>query len=167
MSLLPLQPSDRYSVMEWRNEQLDILRQVEPLTESDQDKYFENVVARWYREIKPEGVLFGIHCDSSLIGYGGLVHIDWDHRNAEVSFLLADADCQSSDYVDLFTRFLQLIQAVARTLKLKKVFCVGYDQKRYRFSAFNALGFKREAILRNHVRVQDRLCNVLIHSQQI
>ena len=44
VSLVPIRYQDRKLIMKWRNEQMYHLRQVKPLTEKDQDSYFENIV---------------------------------------------------------------------------------------------------------------------------
>ena len=43
-SLIPLRDEDKYAIMQWRNQQLDILRQKQLLTEEQQEKYFASVV---------------------------------------------------------------------------------------------------------------------------
>ncbi len=43
-SIVPIRYEDRYKIMEWRNDQIDLLRQKEDLTIEEQDFYFENVV---------------------------------------------------------------------------------------------------------------------------
>jgi hypothetical protein len=47
-SLVPIRFEDRYNIMQWRNEQIYHLRQAKPLTQEDQDAYFENVVAKLF-----------------------------------------------------------------------------------------------------------------------
>ena len=43
-SIVPLRYEDRFFIMKWRNEQIYHLRQARPLTEEDQQRYFDNVV---------------------------------------------------------------------------------------------------------------------------
>src|SRR5210317_2900 len=85
-SLVPIRMEDRYDIMRWRNEQIYHLRQKEPLTESQQDQYFEEVVSKLFDQEEPDQILFSFLEGAQLIGYGGLVHINWEDKNAEVSF---------------------------------------------------------------------------------
>ena len=87
-SLVPIRDKDRYEIMNWRNEQIYHLRQSEPLTRQKQDHYFENVVAELFQKEKPGQLLFSFLQGNNLIGYGGLVHINWVDSNAEISFIM-------------------------------------------------------------------------------
>ena len=57
-SIVPLRYEDRFSIMKWRNEQIYHLRQARPLTEEDQQRYFDNVVAKLFDQSKPDQILF-------------------------------------------------------------------------------------------------------------
>ena len=52
-SIVPIRSQDRYSIMQWRNEQMYHLRQNAPLTKEIQDKYFYNVVEKLFDQINP------------------------------------------------------------------------------------------------------------------
>ena len=73
-SIVPLRYEDRFLIMKWRNEQIYHLRQARPLTEKDQQHYFDNVVAKLYDNPKPDQILFSYLENDTCIGYGGLVH---------------------------------------------------------------------------------------------
>ena len=87
-SLVPLRYEDRFAIMRWRNQQLYHLRQSSPLTEEDQQRYFDQVVAGLFAQERPGQVLFSYLENGRCIGYGGLVHINWTDRHAEVSFVM-------------------------------------------------------------------------------
>jgi len=53
-SLVPIRYEDRFLIMKWRNEQIYHLRQGRPLTEEDQQRYFDNVVAKLYDNPQPD-----------------------------------------------------------------------------------------------------------------
>ena len=57
-SLVPIRYEDRFLIMKWRNEQIYHLRQARPLTEENQQRYFDNVVAKLYDNPKPDQILF-------------------------------------------------------------------------------------------------------------
>ncbi|MFN6081872.1 MAG: GNAT family N-acetyltransferase, partial [Bacteroidota bacterium] len=82
---------DRYDIIQWRNEQIYHLRQNQPLTIEDQDAYFENVVSILFDQEQPSQILFSIMEKDVCIGYGGLVHINWIDKNAEISFIMNTA----------------------------------------------------------------------------
>ena len=87
-SIVPLRYEDRFHILKWRNEQIYHLRQVRPLTEEDQQRYFDNVVSKLYDNPKPDQILFSYLEKGVCIGYGGLGHINWIDRNGEISFIM-------------------------------------------------------------------------------
>lgn len=120
-SIVPLRRQDRYKIMGWRNDQIYHLRQTAPLTRQDQDKYFEKIVESLYDNPKPEQLLFSLLKQNDCIGYGGLVHINWVERIAELSFLM-DTSLEKLHFRSMWEIFLTLIEEVAFTeLKLKEV----------------------------------------------
>ena len=86
--IVPIRYEDRMAIMKWRNEQMFHLRQAEPLTKALQDNYFKNVVSKLFDQEKPSQILFSFLENGKCIGYGGLVHINWIDKNAEISFLM-------------------------------------------------------------------------------
>ena len=86
--LIPIRYEDRYLIMKWRNEQIYHLRQNDPLTVKVQDEYFDNVISELFKQDKPKQILFSLLKDNKCIGYGGLVHINWVDKNAEISFIM-------------------------------------------------------------------------------
>ena len=84
--IVPLRMEDRFMIMKWRNEQLYHLRQKKKLTKKDQDNYFNAVVNELFDKEFPEQILFSFIHSKKCVGYGGLVHIDWENKNAEISF---------------------------------------------------------------------------------
>ena len=87
-SLVPIRFEDRYSIMNWRNEQIFHLRQVKLLNKRDQDEYFKNVVSKLFDKEHPNQLLFSLIQEDVCIGYGGLVHINWVDKTAEISFIM-------------------------------------------------------------------------------
>ena len=86
--LTPIRFEDRYKIMKWRNEQLYHLRQTKPLTKSEQDYYFNNVLIPQKKSKKPNQILFSFLKGNNLVAYGGLVHINWVKKEAEISFVI-------------------------------------------------------------------------------
>ena len=86
--LTPIRHQDRFDIMKWRNEQIYHLRQSSPLTEEVQDKYFNEVISNLFNQELPNQLLFSFLKNDKCIGYGGLVHINWIDKNAEISFIM-------------------------------------------------------------------------------
>jgi RimJ/RimL family protein N-acetyltransferase len=164
-SLVPIRIEDRYDIMQWRNEQMYHLRQAEPLTKVKQDDYFENVVTKLFDQEQPNQLLFSFLKGEECIGYGGLVHIDWKSRHAEISFLLCPSFNNEKYYLNSFKEFLNMITEVAENAALGKVYTYGYDMESYRFRPLYTNGFTLEAYLHEHVLVNSVMKAVRIYSK--
>jgi len=113
---------DRIKIRIWRNEQLEILRQQEPISESEQDAYFKQTLLPQMSSSIPQQVLVSCLSGEELIGYGGLVHIDWSSRSAEVSFLSKTARSYGRDLVADWETFLDMLIPLAKSeLKLHRL----------------------------------------------
>jgi RimJ/RimL family protein N-acetyltransferase len=163
--IIPIRYEDRLDIMNWRNEQIFHLRQTKKLTKKDQDFYFRNIINKLFENEKPEQILFSFLHDDNCIGYGGLVHINWINKNAEISFIM-DTRLEKDNFKYYWQIFLLLIEKVAfNELDLKKIYTYAYDIRPHLFEILNHCGFKNEAILRNHVFIDGEYKNVLIHSK--
>ena len=56
--LLAIRDQDKDLIMKWRNEQINILRQKDPLTNEKQKEYFKNVVEKLFEQETPNQLLF-------------------------------------------------------------------------------------------------------------
>jgi hypothetical protein len=110
--IVPIRYKDRLAIMKWRNEQIYHLRQDKPLTEADQEFYFNTVINKLYDKEKPSQLLFSFLKDDVCIGYGGLVHINWVDKNAEISFVM-DTKLEKENFATYWKIFLNLIEQVA------------------------------------------------------
>jgi RimJ/RimL family protein N-acetyltransferase len=164
-SIVPIRMEDRYDIMQWRNEQMYHLRQAEPLTKSKQNAYFENVVAKLFEQEQPNQLLFSFLKGEECIGYGGLVHINWVDKNAEVSFVM-DTKLETEGFVKYWGLFLDLIEQVAfYELKLHKIFVYAFDLRPHLFKAIETKNFTKEAILEEHCFYNEKFIDVIIHSK--
>lgn len=163
--LVPIRYEDRLKIMRWRNEQVYHLRQKEPLTEEDQEIYFNTVVASLFDQEKPAQVLFSLLKDGELIGYGGLVHIDWLNKNAEVSGLFA-SDLKEDNFSKNWHTLLRLLSNIAfSVLDLNKLYTYAFDLRPNIYPIFEDAGFHYEATLKKHVRFNTKFIDVVIHSK--
>jgi RimJ/RimL family protein N-acetyltransferase len=162
-SLVPIRFEDRYKIMQWRNEQLYHLRQKEPLTKETQDKYFNTVIAGLFDQEHPEQILFSYLEGDECIGYGGLVHIDWQSRNAEISFL-SSTELDGPKFDVYWKFFLNLIEQVAfRELALHKIYTYAFNVRPKLYPILLDSGYNLDAQLKEHVLINNRYYDVLIH----
>lgn len=163
--IVPLRFEDRLNIMQWRNEQIYHLRQNKLLTLEDQDNYFKNVVLGLFEQSQPNQLLFSFLKDEVCIGYGGLVHINWLDKNAEISFIM-DTKLEK-DYFDYFwSVYLDLIEQVAfEKLNLHKVFTYAFDIRPHLYPTLVNNGYHKEATLKQHCFFDGDFKNVVIHSK--
>lgn len=163
-SLVPIRFEDRYDIMHWRNEQIYHLRQVKPLTKEDQDVYFENVVAKLFDQEQPNQILFSFLEDGICIGYGGLVHINWIDKNAEVSFII-DTKLESEYFSFQWKNYLQILKQVAfGSLSLHKTYVYAFDLRPHLYMALEEAGYFFDCRLKNHCFYNNEFKDVVIYS---
>lgn len=162
--LVPLRYEDRFLIMKWRNEQIYHLRQASPLTEEDQQRYFDNVVAKLYDNPKPDQILFSYLENDTCIGYGGLVHINWVDRNAEISFIM-DTRLEKEHFAKHWSNYLTMLKVVAfKDIGLHKIYTYAFDLRPHLYPIFEIAGFVREATLKDHCCYNGEYKDVIIHS---
>ena len=163
-SIVPLRYEDRFSIMKWRNEQIYHLRQARPLTEDDQQRYFDNVVSKLYDNPKPDQILFSYLEKGVCIGYGGIVHINWIDRNGEISFIM-DTKLEAEHFAEHWSNYLTMLKAVAfDDLGLHKIYTYAFDLRPYLYTMLEANGYKREATLKEHCLFNGEYKDVVLHS---
>jgi RimJ/RimL family protein N-acetyltransferase len=163
--IIPIREEDKYLIMQWRNEQLYHLRQNKLLTKDDQDKYFSEVINPSFFELTPKQILFSFIKDNECIGYGGLVHISWKNRNAEISFIMK-TELENENFEILWITYLNLIEKVAfEDLGLHKIFTYAFDLRPRLYKALLYCKFNEEARLREQVKFDNKYIDVVIHSK--
>lgn len=164
-AIVPIRLEDKYAIMKWRNEQVYHLRQNKPLTETDQDAYFENVVAKLFDQEYPNQILFSYLEGGKCIGYGGLVHINWTDKNAEISFIM-DTALETDFFSFHWQTYLGLIEKVAfEELKLHKIFTFAFALRSHLYEVLENSGYEREARLKEHCLFEGNYIDVIIHSK--
>lgn len=161
----PIRDEDKFAIMQIRNEQLYHLRQAEPLTIDQQERYFATVVASLFEQEKPSQLLFSFFEKEEFIGYGGLVHINWVDRNAEISFVMKTA--LEQDFFSFYwSNYLQLIEKLAfESLAFHKIFTYAFDLRPHLYEVLLSCDFREEARLKEHCKFEGRYLDVLIHSK--
>ena len=56
--LLPVRDQYKYDILNWRNSQIEILKQNLPLSTFEQEVYFKNVVDKLFEKEKPDQILW-------------------------------------------------------------------------------------------------------------
>jgi RimJ/RimL family protein N-acetyltransferase len=150
--------------MKWRNEQIYHLRQNRPLTEDDQQRYFDNVVAKLFDNPQPDQILFSYLENDVCIGYGGLVHINWIDNNAEVSFIM-DTRLEKECFATHWSNYLTMLKEVAfNDLGLHKIYTYAFDLRPHLYEVLESNGFTQEATLKEHCLFNGEYKDVVIHS---
>lgn len=164
-SIVPIRYQDRFNIMQWRNEQIYHLRQNSLLKEEDQENYFQNVVAKLFEQEFPNQILFSYLKNGICIGYGGLVHINWIDKNAEISFIMK-TELEQNDFKKHWGVYLDLIEEVAfENLCLHKLFVYAFDLRPHLYNAIEEKDYYKEATLKEHCFFNDKYIDVVIHSK--
>jgi len=151
--------------MKWRNEQMYHLRQSKPLTKEEQDNYFSSTIYKLFEEENPKQILFSYVKENTCIGYGGLVHINWIDKNAELSFIM-DTEIEATSFEKHWSIYLNLIEHIAFIeLKLNKIFTYAFDLRPHLYSVLLRNGFKEEARLEEHCLSGSIYKDVVIHAK--
>lgn len=164
-SIVPLRFEDRINIMQWRNEQIYHLRQTKPLTIQDQDNYFNNVVNKLFDAENPNQILFSFLENNICVGYGGLVHINWADKNAEISFII-NTELEKDNYENFLKTFLKLIEKVAFSdLQFHKIFTYAFDIRPQLYPILESSGFLKDAVLNEHCLFNGIYKDVIIHAK--
>ena len=165
-SIVPIREKDLLFIKDWRNEQIEFLRQTKPLTEKDQIKYYKNVISKAFDETKPDQILFSFLLNEKCIGYGGFVHIDWNSQSAEVSFL-SDTNRVKKDeqYSEDFNNFLKLIFIVAfEEIHFNRLHTETFEIDPLTIKLLENFEFKFNRRLKKHVLINGKYFDSLIHT---
>jgi len=99
------------------------------------------------------------------IGYGGLVHINWIDKNAEISFIM-DTALEKNNFHANWTKYLTLIEKVAfEDLKFHKIFTYAFDLRPHLYLALQEARFVEETRLKEHCFFDGKYIDVVIHSK--
>jgi RimJ/RimL family protein N-acetyltransferase len=164
-TLVPIRFEDKMKIMQWRNEQIYHLRQEKPLTVEDQNNYFNNVVSKLFEQEQPNQILFSLLENGDCIGYGGLVHINWKDRNAEISFIM-QTSLEERRFDEIWDEYLTLLERVAfNDLKFHKIYVYAFDLRPHLYITLENNSFIRAAILKEHCLYENKFIDVIIHSK--
>lgn len=164
-SLVPIRDEDRWDIMKWRNEQMYHLRQSKTLTKEDQELYFTTVIPPLFDQPQPPQILFSFLENETCRGYGGLVHLDWDQKTGEVSFIM-NTELEDQHFDFYWSTYLGLLDEVAfEELMLEKISTYAYDLRPHLYPILEKAGFCREAVLKGKHQIDGKSIDVVIHSK--
>ena len=165
LSVEAVQPHHIEPIRQWRNAQMGILRQSAVVSPEEQEAYYRTHIWPDKRSLQPQNVLLAYLENDELIGYGGLVHVAWIHRRAEVSFLLkTELAAAQKDYSRYFSSFLRLMKILAfDDLGLERLFTETYVERKRHIATLEATGFRLEGVFRRHVWIGGRPVDSVFH----
>jgi len=164
-ALIPIRDQDKYDILKMRNEQIYHLRQAEVLSIEKQEYYFSHVISKLFEQEKPAQILFSLLRGKEFIGYGGLVHLNWTDKNAEISFIMR-TELEQKEFSLIWLKYLSLIKNVAfNEMKFHKIFTYAFDLRPHLYSVLLKSGFDEEARLKEHCRFDNKYIDVVIHSK--
>jgi len=150
------------NLKEWRNAQMDVLRQNRILTDEDQQ--------RWWSSLKnnDDQVQFGLYTvtpQPALIGYGGLVYLNFEYKRAEVSFLLDPkrAAVRETYRADLCAAFTLFLRYGFERLGLHRVYTETFGFRDEHIAILEDFGLRREGVFRDHVFKKGRFWDSILH----
>ena len=165
LAIVPLRAKDIFKIKEWRNAQIDVLRQTKILTNEDQKRYYKSSIAPTFRQKEPRQILFSYLNGGRLIGYGGLTNIDWTNRRAEISFLVDPGIAgRRGEYARVFSCFLELLKEVAfDILAFHRIYTETFSFRKHHVRILEKSGFVNEGTMREHVEFRGKYYDSLLH----
>ena len=164
--LYPLSKEHLSKLKDWRNSQRDKLRQWKPLTDYNQEK--------WFQKISEENtqVFFAIMTPNereknmSFIGYCGITGIDFINRRGEISFLVNSVRAQDKELYreDFLSALYMLCQYGFEEINLHKLFAETFAFREHHIKILEDFGFHHDGILRKHQFIKGQYHDSLIHS---
>lgn len=118
VELRPIEESDLSILQRWRNSDIVMpyCRQYRPLTKQNMRDWF---IAGDNKE------LFILKYDSSRIGVGGFIRIDWRNRKTEMSFYVGEDTYRTEEIIS--QAILCLVDYAFKTLNLHKIYFPCYS----------------------------------------
>jgi RimJ/RimL family protein N-acetyltransferase len=150
----------------WRNQQIAFLRQHQIISPEQQNDYFESWVFPFLESEAPVQVLFNCFYDNQFVGYGGIVHISYEDKIGEISFLLDPQIKSGSLYESIFLRFLKLMDRIAfNEIGLYKLFTETFSSRMEHVPMLEKAGYQREGVRRSHLLINAEKADIYLHGR--
>lgn len=148
-----------------RNSQMNILRQDKLLTDADQEKWFKLINNDNSQVIF---IISELNCKNSnkLIGYCGIVNIDYENSKGEISFLV---DSERINNLPLYREdFLSALYVLCcygfENISLSTLYTETYLFRKHHIEILEEFGFKQGKILKERKLVDGIYWDSIIHS---
>ena len=158
-----LEQPDLAQIKKWRNEQQSICRYWKQLTDDNQEDWYFTYSDKDSRE-----VIFAIRTEwvsdmLKLIGYCGLVYIDWLNRRAEYS-ILVDLNYHSN-YDEIFQKTTDFIVDYGfNSLNLNKITTETFSHRTHQIELLEKYGFERQGVLKDHIYKDGKYWDSHLHA---
>jgi len=164
-SLIPIRFEHRNEILLWRNEQLYHLRQKKKLNVNEQEIYFQNEIKPLFKLKNPNQILFSFLFENNLVGYGGLVHINWEKKNAELSFLIK-TELDKKYFKKYWGIYISLIEKVAfEECGLKSIYTYSFELRPKLYEVLRENNFLLKKTIKNAKQFKGKHINALIHEK--
>lgn len=163
--LYPVSKEHLSKLKDWRNSQMDVLRQWKPLTDYNQEI--------WFQELSKDDnqIVFSIRISDkddnlSFIGYCGITNMDFINRRGEISFLINPTRLQDKDLYreDFLSVTYMLCQYGFEEINLHKLFTETFAFRKDHIKILEDFGLQCDSILREHQFIKGQYHGSLIHS---
>ena len=115
--------------------------------------------------MEPNQILFSFLKNDECIGYGGLVHINWIDKNAEVSFVM-NTSLEGDNFIRYWSIYLDLIEKIAFSdLVLRKLYIYAFDLRPHLYKALELNSYFLDARLKDHCFFNGEFKDVVIYSK--
>jgi RimJ/RimL family protein N-acetyltransferase len=122
-------------------------------------------VANLFDQEQPDQILFSFLKGDECIGYGGLVHINWIDKNAEISFIMK-TELEKENFEKNWLIYLRMIEEVGfNLLKLQKLYIYAFDLRPHLYQALEKGKYFLDAKLENHCFCNGEYKDVVIYSK--
>ena len=149
----------------WRNNSIKFLRQNRKISKKEQILYFKKNIYEQTLLRRPKHILFAFKKDNILIGYGGLVHISWENKNAELSLLLDPKYNDKKKYKIFFNKYIDLVIKFSfNRCKLKKIYTQTFSYRKINIELLKKNKFLKEGSLKNHIYKKGKFFHIIIQS---
>jgi len=162
--LYAMEKDDLASIKDWRNAQMNVLRQWRPLTDTNQEEWFASLSK------DSSQIVFAIRIEIKgklmLIGYTALVHVDHVNHRAEVSFLVdpARAANKATYRADMLSALALLCRYGFEELGLHKIYAETFAFRKDHVKILEEFGFKRDGVMRGHQLKGSKYHDSILHS---
>lgn len=163
--LIPIEKEHMESIRQWRNQQMNVLRQKQEISVEAQQMYFQTVVQPLFNESKPKQMLFSYLLNDELIGYGALVNISWEDYRAELSFLVKPDRATNQELYDKdFSTYIQLLKTIVfDVMNFNRLFTETYEFRKFHISIMEKNGFVEEGTMYQNIFESGKFYNSILH----